>query len=178
MLAISLHGTSLPSGHLIGYGRWAGVNLWVAIKSPMVSHLTFALIVLKWIFVDYDQFALQTFVKDDVYKALRLGHTQARDDAKLFTKLRNAEKVRAWIREPDGQYSARFKDMKIPEFRAYLKAKREIKGKGKSAGVTEGKGKKRERSKASGDESEPVKAKKGKGKAVDSDALDDSEEDT
>lgn len=137
--------------------------------------------ILKWIFVDYDpdQFAQQTFIKDDVYKALRLGHTQARDDAKLFTNLRNAENVRAWVREPEGRFSERFGEMKISDFKNYLRKKREnpqSKRKDKSAGLAEGKGKKRGRSKASSDESEPVKPKKGKSKqVVHSDDLDESE---
>jgi hypothetical protein len=134
--------------------------------------------ILKWTFADHDEFAKRTFIKDDVYKALRLGHTQARDDAKLFANLRYADKVRAWIKEPEGRFSERFGEMKISEFKKYLKMK-QSKGKDK---LVEGKGKKRQRSKGSSDEGELVKLKKGKGKQgkedMLSDALDDSEQES
>jgi hypothetical protein len=113
------------------------------------------------------------FTKDDVLKALRLGHSQASSDANLFKGLGSKlDKVHAWMENPDGTEGKQFRDMSIQEFKQYKERK-----------LSKNKGKKRVRTPVLTEEEVDVpKPRKGKEKAkaarvIDSDDLDASTSD-
>lgn len=117
---------------------------------------------------EYERFPKRLFTKDDVLKALRLGHSQASSDANLFKGLGSKlDKVRAWMENPEGTEGKQFRDMSIQEFKQYRERK-----------LSKVKGKKRARTPSTDEELEHMKARKGKEKAkvkhVDSDDLDAS----
>ncbi|KAI0749205.1 hypothetical protein C8Q80DRAFT_1269119 [Daedaleopsis nitida] len=81
-------------------------------------------------YADAGTFAGHSFVKQDVLRALHLGHSQASDDGALFKKdvLGKVAKVRDWYDHgDDSEHAARFTDMSIKEFRMYTD--RKMKGK-------------------------------------------------
>lgn len=79
------------------------------------------------------------FTKEDVFKALRLGHSQGNAYGSLFNlrTVKKLPKVQAWLNDPMGKAGEKFRDMTISEFWRYqeehlrrVRAK-DVKGKGK-----------------------------------------------
>ncbi|KAL7277985.1 hypothetical protein ACG7TL_007938 [Trametes sanguinea] len=73
---------------------------------------------------DYDDagvFAGRHFVKEDILRALRLGHSQANSDASLFRRqdLDRLPELDEWYKDPEGPHAKRFAHMTIKEFEAY-----------------------------------------------------------
>lgn len=89
------------------------------------------------IFPDYAEFAKKKFIKDDVFKALKLGHSQANSYASMFNPRTVAKlpKIKTWLADPEGTAGERFRNMTIAEFKRYqsqhINAKRNREGKGK-----------------------------------------------
>jgi hypothetical protein len=146
------------------------------------------------------------FTQNDVYAASRLPHSKARGDSTLFSPiaLRNADKAKEWVKDPDGQYGDNFNKLQVAQFKAHLeeqnkkakyrhlrtkwkqsssKGKRPASMLGDSSGEernsskykkSKGKGRKVD----TGSDENELKGKKGKGKKVinymDSDHMDDS----
>jgi hypothetical protein len=107
------------------------------------------------------------FTKEDVFKALKLGHSQGNAYGSLFNPRTVAKlpKVQAWIKDPAGKAGDRFRNMTISEFRRYqedhlhLRRPKDAKGKGKKRVSAED---------TSDDEDSvgPSRLKKGKGRRV------------
>lgn len=70
-------------------------------------------------------FAGRAFVKEDILKALRLGHSQANSDANLFKQkvLDKLPKLQEWYNNPDGPQAKRFSNMTVKEYGAYVERK-------------------------------------------------------
>ncbi|KAI9061586.1 hypothetical protein FKP32DRAFT_1575676 [Trametes sanguinea] len=72
-------------------------------------------------YADAGVLAGRTFVKEDILKALRLGHSQANSDANLFKRkvLDKLPELQAWYDDPAGPEGKRFRSMTVKEFEAY-----------------------------------------------------------
>ncbi|KIM79964.1 hypothetical protein PILCRDRAFT_9853 [Piloderma croceum F 1598] len=116
---------------------------------------------------DHDEFPDMKFTKEDVFKVLKLGHSQGNAYGSLFNPRTVAKlpKVQAWIKDPAGKVGDRFRNMTISEFRRYqedhlhLRRPKDAKGKGKKRVSAED---------TSDDEDSvgPLRLKKGKGRHV------------
>ncbi|TDL15343.1 hypothetical protein BD410DRAFT_121524, partial [Rickenella mellea] len=123
----------------------------------------------------------RTFVKEDIYKALRMTHSQAHTDLKLFSKdvLEKIPKIKAWVDNPEGSYNERFGKMSITNFRKYQEARMNQKkkdiGSSKAASSSKAAGKKRATSSGneSAEEMTPRRPSKKGRKRVDSSDLED-----
>ncbi len=120
-------------------------------------------------------FAGRKFIKEDVYRALRLDHSQTSTDAALFKPkmLAKISRIKAWYENPNGPYADTFAQMNIAEFKRYQERylQRE------KDKISKGKGKKRaQREEYDSDRETSAnlakKAKKAKRINIDSDALD------
>ncbi|KAJ2993786.1 hypothetical protein NUW54_g7662 [Trametes sanguinea] len=128
-------------------------------------------------YADAGVLAGQTFVKEDILKALRLGHSQANSDANLFKKkvLDKLPELQAWYDDPAGPEGKRFRSMTVKEFEAFQEYEMRRLRRRKDSGKT------RKQSDLSDMEDDSVaraskKHKKGKRavREVESDDLDDS----
>lgn len=130
---------------------------------------------------DTSIFAGTSFIREDVYAALHLKHSQTSTDAALFKPkvLDRLPKLQSWFDDPDGPYSKKFAKMSIPEFKKYQEAGL-VKRKGNAAmgESSTAKGKKRTQKEYDdsdeGDDSRAVakRTKKGRKHSIDSDELD------
>lgn len=69
----------------------------------------------------YGALAGRVFIKEEVYHALGVGHSQSSSDASLFkdSMLKRLPKIAAWFKDPEGPYAAKFADMSVPAFKKY-----------------------------------------------------------
>lgn len=122
---------------------------------------------LTLILLDAVEYPGQTFIKEHIYRALHLGHSQANSDASLFShkRISKAPKVQAWLNDPACSYDGEFRMMLITNFKAYLD-REERKDVGKAKGKSKGKGKKWAQPASSDEDSDDdLRRKKAKGKA-------------
>src|ERR1700759_5725038 len=73
------------------------------------------------IFPDYAEFAKKKFIKDDVFRALKLRHSQANSYASMFNPqtVVKLPKIKTWLADPDGTAGEWFRNMTITEFKRY-----------------------------------------------------------
>lgn len=121
---------------------------------------------------DSKEFPGKAFVKDEVFKALRLGHSQANSYASMFSSraISKLPKIKAWVGDPGGTEGDQYRDMTMSEFKEYMKTRL---GKVKKSADVKGKKRAQADSSDDGDMEETTKKKFKKGRAQESDSEDE-----